>query len=92
MWKIGILRILAAKMDFSYFSTKNWEIVQFHLGQFFCSVSFRWGSQCFYETTGLEPTLYSFATHCDIVCTNSVLKAKNSQNSTRGLIMWTLVQ
>jgi hypothetical protein len=46
---------------------KNWEIVPFHLRQIFCSVSFRWGSQCFYETTGLEPNLYSIATHSDIV-------------------------
>jgi hypothetical protein len=74
---------LLQKWIFPVFSTKNWEIVQFHLGQIFCSASFRWGSQCFYETTGLEPTLYSIATHCDIVLSNSVLKAKNSQNSTK---------
>jgi hypothetical protein len=39
---------------FLFFSTKNWEIVQFHLGQFFCSVKFRQDSPIFPKSTGLE--------------------------------------
>jgi hypothetical protein len=39
---------------FLFFSTKNWEIVQFHLGQIFCSVKFRQDSPIFSDSTGLE--------------------------------------
>jgi hypothetical protein len=39
---------------FLFFSTKNWEIVQFHLGQIFCSVKFRQDSPIFPNSTGLE--------------------------------------
>jgi hypothetical protein len=57
MGTIGILNFFLKKWIFPFFISKIWETVQFHLLQKFCSVSFRWGSQGFYETTGLEPIL-----------------------------------
>jgi hypothetical protein len=45
----------SCKNGFSlFFSTKNWEIVQFHLGKTFCSVKFRQDSLIFPNSTGLE--------------------------------------
>jgi hypothetical protein len=36
MGKLVFWEVFLQKMDFScFFTTKNWEIVQFHLGQFF---------------------------------------------------------
>jgi hypothetical protein len=39
------------------FSTKNWAIVPFHLGQIVCSANFRKFLLCMYETTGLSNTI-----------------------------------
>jgi hypothetical protein len=83
MGNIKILKKILKKWIFPFFSAKIWEILQFNPIQKICSVSFRWGSQCLYETTVLEPTLYSIATHCDIVCSNSALEAKNTENRTK---------
>jgi hypothetical protein len=66
-----------------FFGTKNWEIVQFHLGQIFCSANFRWDSPIFPKNTGLGLLKYIIATGGQIVSENSALKAKNTKNSTK---------
>jgi hypothetical protein len=67
---------------FLFLVLKTGKLTNFTLDQFFFPLVFIGVLNVFYETKGLEPTLYSIATHCDILCSNSVLKAKNSQNST----------
>ena len=71
-------------MDFpSFFSTKNWEILQFRLGQIFCSANFRKFPPIFPKSTGLGLLIYIIATGGQIRSENSALKVKNTKNSTK---------
>jgi hypothetical protein len=70
-----------------FFSTKNWEIVQFHLGQIFCSVCFRSYRPFPRESTGRELSK-SFSAcggaHPRLDCyLGSYLRPKNTENSTK---------
>jgi hypothetical protein len=54
-WRIFLHReFFLQKLFFPLFSTKNWEIVQFHYGQKFCSVRFRLYRLFSRESTGRE--------------------------------------
>jgi hypothetical protein len=59
-----------------FFSTKNWEIVQFHLGQIFCSANFRWDSPIVPKNRGLGLLKYIIPTGGQIVSENSALEVK----------------
>jgi hypothetical protein len=70
-------------MDFPFFFCKNWEILQFRLGQIFCSANFRWDSPIFPKSTGLGLLIYIIGTGGQIRSENSALKVKNTKNSTK---------
>jgi hypothetical protein len=73
-------------MDFSFFfSSKNWEIVQFCVGQKKISSKLRQDSPFVPKSTGFR---VSFIYYCNwhggqIVSENSALKVKNTKNSTK---------
>jgi cytochrome bd-type quinol oxidase subunit 1 len=75
---IGIFNFFYKKMDFScFFSTKNWEIVQFHLDNFFVPPTFV-GIHLFslkVVSTGLGLIFYIIATgghiSAQFICSNS---------------------
>jgi hypothetical protein len=68
---------------FLFFSIKNWEIVQFHLGQIFCSVCFRSYRPLPRESTGRELSNSFSACGGAHPRLDSVLRPKNTENSTK---------
>jgi hypothetical protein len=69
---MGIIGILKKNYEkngfFLFFSSKNLEIVQFHLGHIFCSAKFRQDSPIFPKNTGLGLIIYIIATGGQLLC------------------------
>jgi hypothetical protein len=85
-WRIFVHRdFFLQKLFFPLFSTKNWEFVQFHYGQIFCSVRFHLYRPFSRESTGRELSKSINACVGAQLRLDSVLKPKNTENSTKML-------